>query len=267
MQEDHPEDVEIVPGDRPGTFLLRMSGLDQSQVDLRHPTRLVFEYMRRIADVVDACAPAGAPVRAVHVGGAALALPRYVAATRPRSAQVVLEPAAAVTELVRTELPLPPRSGIKVRPVDGRTGLTAFRDAYAELVVLDAFAGGRVPGELVTVEYFSEVARVLDPAGLFVLNLTDRAPFGWTRRVVAGLRQRFPELLLTVEPATLRARRLGNLVLVASRGPVPLDVLGSRAATAVSPYRVLDAGQVSDGFGGGIPFTDADTAPSPPPEG
>jgi len=120
---------EIVPGDRPETFLLRLSGMNQSCVDLADPTRLVFEYVQRMADVLDAVAPQGEPVRVVHVGGAALTLPRYVAATRPGSAQVVLEPAAEVTELVRRELPLPARSGIKVRPVDGRSGVAALREA------------------------------------------------------------------------------------------------------------------------------------------
>jgi spermidine synthase len=243
-----------------------MSGMNQSYVDLVDPTRLVFDYVRRMADVVDAAAPAGEPVRVVHLGGAGLTLPRYVAATRPASSQVVLEPDAQVTELVRRELPLPRRSGIKVRAVGGREGVAALRDGHAQLLMLDAFADGRVPAEVVTVEFFEDVARVLDDGGLFVLNLTDRAPFGWSRRVVAGLRQVFGSVLLTAEPATLRARRLGNLVVVASRAPVPVDVLGARAASAAAPYRVLDGRQVSDSFGGGTPFTDADTAPSPPPD-
>jgi spermidine synthase len=259
------EDVEIVPGDRSGSFLLRMSGMDQSHVDLEDPTRILFDYVRRLADVLDVHFSAGEPVRVVHVGGAGMTLPRYVATTRPRSPQLVLEPAAHVTELVRSKLPLPRQSGIKVRPVDGRTGIAALRDGHAELVVVDAFDRARVPAELVTVEFFADVARVLEPDGLVVLNLTDRAPFGWTRRVVAALRTSFPELLLTAEPATLRARRSGNLVVVASHGPVPLAGLRDRAARTAAPYRVLDDGQVRDGFGGGTPFTSTDTEPSPPP--
>lgn len=256
----------IEPGDRPATFVLRMSGMSQSHVDLDDPTRLAFDYVRRMADVVDAAAPPGAPVRVVHVGGAAMTLPRYVAATRPGSAQVVLEPATEVTELVRRAMPLPRRSGIKVRGVDGRRGIAGLRDAYAELVLVDAFADGRVPADLVTVEFFEDVARVIDAGGLLVLNLTDRAPFGWTRRVLAGLRQVFGSVVLGVEPATLRARRLGNLVVVASRGPVPTDALTARAASAAAPYRVLDGRRLSDGFGGGTAFTDGDTEPSPAPD-
>ena len=256
--------VEIVPGDRTGAFLLRLDGMDQSYVDLTDPTRLVFEYVRRLGDVVDAVAPAGEPIRVVHVGGAAMTLPRYVAAARPRSSQVVLEPAVGVTDLVRQELPLARGSGIKVRPVEGRSGVAALRDGSVDLMVVDAFAEARVPASLVTTEFFADAARVLG-AGVLALNLTDRAPFGWTRRVVGAVRTAFPQLLLTAEPATLRARRLGNLVVVASSGAVPLDSLRRRATTAASPYRVLDAGAVSDSFGGGTPFTDADSEPSPAP--
>jgi len=257
--------LEIVPGDRPGTFVLRMSGMDQSCVDLEDPTRIVFDYVRRLADVVDVVAPAGVPLRVVHVGGAGMTLPRYVAATRPRSAQVVLEPAAAVTELVRRELPLPRNSGVKVRDVDGRAGIASLRDAFANLVVVDAFADARVPGSLVTDSFLAELARVVGPTGVVAFNLTDRAPFGWTRRAVAAVRTAFPQLLLTAEPATLKAKRLGNLVVVASAGSVPLSQLQARATTAVSPYRVLDSRAVSDSFGGGTPFSDLDAEDSPAP--
>ncbi|NPC97900.1 fused MFS/spermidine synthase [Nocardioides sp. zg-DK7169] len=255
----------MVPTERAGAYVLRLDGHDQSHVDLDDPTRLAFDYVRRIGDVLDACAPAGEPVRVVHVGGAAMTLPRYVAATRPRSAQIVLEPATEVTDLVRAELPLPPRSGIKVRPVDGRTGLAALREDSADVVVVDAYAEGRVPGDLVTREAAALAARALGEHGLLLLNLADRAPFAWTRRVVAAVRDSLPHLMLSAEPATLRARRGGNLLLVAARGPVPLEELTRRAASSPAPYRVLDAGQVSDSFGGGRPFTDADTEPSPAP--
>lgn len=72
-------------------YILDLDDMQQSAVDLGDPTRLVFDYVRRIGDLLDVM-PAG-PLRVLHVGGAAMTLPRYVAATRPRSAQIVLEPA------------------------------------------------------------------------------------------------------------------------------------------------------------------------------
>ena len=184
-----------------------------------------------------------------------MTLARYVAATRPGSPQIVLEPDAEVTELVRAELPLPRRSGIKVRPVDGRSGVAALRDGQAELLVLDAYADGRVPTDLLTREHFRDVARVLD-AGCYLLNLSDRAPFAHTRRVLAGLRESFGHLAMGAEPATLRGRRDGNLMVLASTAPLPLAALRLRAQASPAPYRVLDAGLVSDSFGGGVAFGD-----------
>ena len=110
---------------------------------LDDPTRLAFDYVRRMGDVIDALGEPGAPLRAIHVGGAGMTLPRYLAATRPGSRQTVLEPDEELTALVRRDLPLPPRSGIKVRPVDGRAGLGDLPDGRADLLVLDAYARGR----------------------------------------------------------------------------------------------------------------------------
>jgi SAM-dependent methyltransferase len=256
--------AEILPTGRAETFLLRMDGHDQSHVDLDDPTRLDFDYVRRIGDVLDAWGDPGEPVRVLHIGGAGMTLPRYVAHTRPRSAQVVLEPVAEVTALVRRELPLPQRSGIKVRPVDGRAGLSAFRDGSLDLVVVDAFVAGRVPGDLVTLEAVASYARVLAPDGQLLLNLLDAAPFGWSRRVVAAVRTSLPAMMLGAEPATLRGRRSGNLLLVAGRSTVPVSELRARANNSPTPYRVLDAPLLSDTLGGGVPFVDDDAQPSPP---
>jgi spermidine synthase len=260
--------VEIVPADRPDAFLLRLDGMDQSLVDLADPTRLAFDYVRRIGDVIDAHAPAGTPLRVLHVGGAALTLPRYVAATRPRSAQVVLEPDAVLIERVRAELPLPARSGIKVRPLDGRSGIAVVRDATIDLVVVDAFADGRMPADLTTADFWREVARVLVGDGRAVVNLVDRVPFRHARRVLAGLRLALPELVATAEPATLRGRRQGNVVVAAGRtGPDAIvEALRSAAARSGAPYRVLDPRAVSDTLGGGAPFDDTDAEAGPAPE-
>ncbi|WP_205472389.1 spermidine synthase [Nocardioides sp. SYSU D00038] len=255
--------VEIV-ADLAG-YVVRRDGRDQSHVDLERPTRIVFDYVRRMADVVDLCRPPGEPVHLVHVGGAGLTLPRYVAATRPRSHQVVLEPDEELTALVRDRLPLPRGAGIKVRPVDGRSGQAGLRPGAADVLVLDAYDEGRVPADLVTAEAVAGWAAALAPDGLLLANLADRAPFAWTRRVVAGVRERLPELVVSAEPATLRGRRGGNLLLVASRVGLPVAALQGRAVASAAPYRVLEPGAVSDSLGGGTPFTDADAQPSPAP--
>ncbi|MER7036032.1 spermidine synthase-like protein, partial [Streptomyces albidoflavus] len=64
--------------DRERALLLTVDGAPQSYVDLDAPDHLEFEYVRRLAHVVDLVAEPGAPLDVVHLGGGALTLPRYV---------------------------------------------------------------------------------------------------------------------------------------------------------------------------------------------
>ena len=256
---DPPQpEVVVLATDRPGAFLVRVGGRDQSLVDLLDPTRLEFDYVRRMGAVLDDLGEQGEPLRVLHIGGAGLTLPRYVAATRPGSRQIVLEPDEALTARVRSELPLPRRSGIRVRAVDGRTGLPALRSGSVDAVVLDAYEEGRVPADLLTVECFEEVARVLGAGGVFLANLSDRTPFRLTRDVVRGLQSCFAHQVVGVEPATLRGRRAGNVLVVSGHVRPPARALKHAASVAASPYRVIAGSEVNSFFGGGVPYRDPD---------
>ncbi len=263
-----PEDRLVADPDRPGAWIVRVGGADQSWLDPSEPTRLEFDYMERIADHLDLHRPAGERMRVVHIGGAGMNLARYVAATRPTSPQIVLEPDTLLTEEVRRKAPLPPHSGIKVRPVDGRAGIAAMRGDFADVVVLDAFAGARVPGDLVTAEFFTDVSRVLHADGILVANVTDSAPMNWTRRVAAGLSSVFGQVVLEAESATLKGRRYGNVILAAGDAPLPVADVVRRCAGAAFPFRVVRGAALTRMLSSASPFTDADTSASPgPPHG
>lgn len=237
--------MEIVPADRPGSYYVSLDRMPQSHVDLEDPTRLAIDYVRRLGDLVDAITPKRpAPLRVLHIGGAGMTLPRYVHATRPGSSQVVLEPDARLTDLVRERLPLPRRSGIKVRPVDGRAGLEHVREA--DLVILDAFADARTPLELVTAEAF---ARLQEIAPTLAVNLVDRAPFALARRVIASI----DDATLVADEAVLKGRRAGNLVVAAGAA-----ASGIGTGVPGSTYRLLRGVALRDRFGGGEPVTDAE---------
>lgn len=236
----------------------------QSQVDLADPTSLSFDYMHRIGDVVDAVAPSGEPIAVVHVGGAALSLPRYVAATRPRSHQIVLEPDDLLTEFVREALPFPKRSGIKVRAVTGRAGITELYDDSMDLLILDAFDREAVPADLVTSEFFLECARILRRPGVLVANLIDPSPGRpFLRRTAATVRAVIGDGIALAERKVLRGKDIGNVILVSSRGSVPdLCASGRRSQP---PYDVMPLGELA---GDAKPLTDADGfAPPPTPPG
>jgi spermidine synthase len=261
---DRGRRIEIVADrDRPSAHTLQVDGTDQSYVDLDDPTRLDFDYVQRMADAIDGHGTPGEPLRCVHIGGAGMTLPRYVASSRPRSAQIVLEPDEELTALVREQLPLPRNSGIKVRPVDGRAGVAALRDDFADVVVLDAFDGDRIPAELTTAEFFADLARVTVPDGLVLLNLADHAPFPYVRRAVRGVCDVFGEVMISAEPATLKGRRFGNILVMASQAPLPWQALARKAASSPFPYRVLPYREVVAGFAAKQAFTDADQQRSP----
>lgn len=251
---------------RPGAFRVMFGDTAQSWVDPADPLHLEFEYVQRVAEALELIVlarPADERLRVVHLGGAGLTIPRWVAAVRPHTAQVVCEPDVELTEEVRRKVPLPPHSGIKVRDVDGRAGVAAMPDAWLDALVLDAFDGSSVPGELVTAEFFADVARVARPAALVVANLTDRAPFPWARRVVAGVASAFRHATVSAEAAVWKGRRFGNLVVVASDAALPVAELEARSRRAAFPYQLLYDRQLRRWLGGAQPFTDADATASP----
>ncbi|MGW3325321.1 spermidine synthase [Streptomyces virginiae] len=254
--------------DRERAWLLTVDGAPQSYVDLDDPQHLEFEYVRRLAHVLDCAAEPGLALDLLHLGGGALTLPRYAAATRAGSRQTVVEFDAGLVDLVTEHLPLAADCGVTVHTADAREWLEAAPAASVDLVVADVFGGSRVPAQLTSVEYARAAARVLRPGGLYAANLADGAPFDFLRAQVANFADAFAELALIAEPAVLRGRRFGNAVLLASDAPLEVGALARRCAADAFAARV----EYGDGLArfrkGAAPVADVDAAPSPaPPEG
>lgn len=255
----------LADADRPSGWMLLLDRIRQSYVDLDDPTYLDFEYMRWIAHVVDA-APHG-PLAVTHLGAGAATLVRYIAATRPGSTQIVCEPDVELTDLVRAELPFRRDVRVRIRAVDGRTGIAALGKASADLVVLDAFAGGRVPAELGTAEFATEVSRVLRLGGTFLANVGDGATLTYTRRFLAAMSTRLTHAMLVTDKSVLNGRRYGNIVLAASGRPLPLEPIRRGLLGEPFPVQVVTGAELTRWRGGAAAFTDADAQRSPgPPE-
>lgn len=253
---------------RSGGWVLTVEGVLQSYVDLDDPTYLDFEYMQFMGDVIDCVANAGRPLDIVHVGGGACTLPRYVAATRPGSRQLVIEPDGPLVEFVREQLDLRSVRRLRVRVTDGRSGVAALRDEYADVIVIDAFDGAMVPIELITEEFLWDAARALRPSGTWLLNIADGRGLPFARRVVATARAVFPEVVLIADPAVLRGRRFGNLVVAASAAELPVDALLRRMSGHLPPARCMYGDDVARLATGAAILHDGDEVPPPkPPEG
>jgi hypothetical protein len=261
--------AELAPdADRPSGWTLFVDGVPQSYVDVDDPAWLEFEYVRRLASVVDTAAPPGAALRVLHLGGGALTLPRYVATARPGSVQRVVERDAALTALVRRVLPLPRGADLRVRAADGRAAVESSAPGRFDVVVADVYGGSRMPARFTSVEFARAVARVLRPGGRYAVNVGDGPPLAFVRGQVATLAEVFPELCLTAEAGVLRGRRFGNLVLAGGLGPVgalPVAELTRAAAHDPFPARLLAGEELVRFRAGARPVTDADAEDSPPP--
>jgi len=257
-------------GARPSGRLLFMDGIECSYIDLADPRHLEFSYVRRIADLVDLLRPARSPVDAVHIGGGACTLARYVAATRPRSRQVVYEKDSGLVEIARRYLGLRTSPGLRVRVGDARERLAERPDASADVVIGDAFDGVVVPPHLATLEFAAVVRRVLRPDGVYALNIIDCPPLRVSRTAAATLLVAFPHLVLVSERDVLRERDAGNVVLLASDSPLPVAALTRAAAHGPLPDVVLERDDVAAFAGDARPLPDSETdrwlAAAPPPD-
>ncbi|GAA3898117.1 fused MFS/spermidine synthase [Streptomyces lacrimifluminis] len=254
--------------DRERAWLLTVDGAPQSYVDLDEPTHLEFEYARRLGHVLDVVAEPGRALDVLHLGGGALTLPRYVAATRPGSRQDVVEADSGLLDLVVEHLPLPADAGIALHAADARAWLEAAPDACADVLVADVFGGSRVPAHLTSLTYAEEAERVLRDDGVYLANLADGAPFAFLRSQLATFSTVFEELALIAEPGVLRGRRFGNAVLVASHSPLDPAALSRRVASDAFPARLEHGPALRDFIGGAAPVRDEEAVPSPvPPQG
>ncbi|MFI7412847.1 spermidine synthase [Streptomyces sp. NPDC049627] len=254
--------------DRKRAWLLTVDGAPQSYVDLDEPTHLEFEYARRLGHVLDTVAEAGRPLDVLHLGGGALTLPRYLAATRPGSRQDVIEADRGLIELVVEHLPIEDGDGIRLHAGDARTWLEEAPDDSADVLVADVFGGSRVPAHLTSVAYVREAERVLRHGGVYLANLADAAPFAFLRSQLACCATLFEELVLIAEPGVLRGRRFGNAVLVAAHHPVDTAALARLTASDAFPARVEHGPALREFIGGARPVLDEDAVPSPePPDG
>jgi spermidine synthase len=247
--------AELVPAtDRPACWTLLIDGLPQSHVDLACPSRLDFEYMRKLAAVVDTF-PKG-PLRVLHLGGGALALPRYVAATRPGSAQLVVERDARLVDLVRRALPLPPRAPIRVRVADARGALETLSPGRFGLVLTDVWGSDPVlQARFGSVEFAVAAARVLEPGGLLAINVIDRLHLRAVRGQLVALRAVFAQVCAIAPPNVLRGKKLGNVILVAG-SRLPLQRLTIAVAHDVAPGRLLHGPDLDRFTAGAIPVTE-----------
>ncbi|GAA1811115.1 fused MFS/spermidine synthase [Agromyces neolithicus] len=221
---------------------LLVDGTAQSHVDPDDPTRLFFEYVRRIGNVIDAIGPPGSPVHALHLGGGALTLARYVAATRPGSRQVVVELDAELLELVLARLPLPAGADIAIMVGDAASVIDDLASQRPfDVVIVDLYARLEPPAFVATPAFMSGCLALVAPGGLLAVNVADAAGLARLRAHSRAVARADPtaELLVTGDAAVLSGADEGNAVLIAAPDGLPGRLVERLAANGPHPAEVL----------------------------
>jgi spermidine synthase len=146
---------------------------------------------------------------------------------------------------------------------DARQILEQVPAASFDLVISDVFAGGRTPAHLTSVEFAAAAGRALHQDGVLCVNAADGGALAHARAQAATVRSVFPDVCVIADPAVLRGRRFGNLVLAGSRATLPVAALTRLAAADPFPGRVLHGADLMKFIAGARPVTDAAAQPSP----
>lgn len=258
-------------------YELSVDDIPQSVVSLADPRLLEYPYIRHIARVIDAEAPAGEELFVVHLGAGALTLPRYVQATRPGSPQLVVEFEPELYTGMLDALPLPDGHRVEVRFGDARAvadepideiaatdgDVTAWRDA--KVTVVDLWDAAVIHRRVASLEFYRRVAARSADDGVVAVNLLDGSPFDYSRRQAATLRAVFAyvAVVLDFDPVDDEGP-LGNVVVFASDAPLAA-VTHPQLFGAPAPEQ-LHGDALTAWIDGATVMTDADGEDSPDPD-
>ncbi|WP_125616347.1 spermidine synthase [Specibacter cremeus] len=199
-------------------YVLSIDGHEQSQVSLAHPEDVFYEYLRRIANVVDLVKPAGDPITALHLGAGALTLARYIQATRPGSVQHAVELERELLDFVIEHLPLPDGTDLAPHIGDAREALGDLpADARFDVVIVDIFSGPEAPAHLACREFYEEAAALLTPGGVLAVNVGDEPGFTLVSSQARALRAAMPAVAAYGATNLFTRRYPGNVILLGTR--------------------------------------------------
>ncbi|GGH95998.1 spermidine synthase [Arthrobacter liuii] len=258
-------DCELIADQDNSTgWLLKINGVMSSHIDLADPLFLDFEYMRWMAALIesrwppsDAAGPstgaAGHKLRGLHLGGGACSLARYFSASYPDARQVVVELDGKLAEYVRGWFDLPKAPLLRIRVGEARAVTETLTAQTRDFIIRDVFAGAHTPRPLTTAEFNQHVKRVLAPGGLYVANSGDAPDLRNAREDAATIAAAFTHTVIIADPAMLKGRRYGNMVMAGSDMPFGDDPqLRRRLLGGAVPAHLWDDAQVR-AFAAGTP--------------
>lgn len=227
-----------------GAFILSIGGAQQSHVDLRNPGNVFYEYLRRIANVLDIFKPPDQPIRVLHLGAGALTLARYIQARRPGSEQTAVELERELLDFVLEHLPLPDGTRCSIVIDDARAALERCEPGSFDAVVLDVFAGADAPVHLTDEAFYSALTRAVAPGGVVLVNVGDDPPLTFARAQARRLRAAADDVAVLADAGMISGRTAGNIVLVGTDSSWPADWSPSLVAAGPHPGVVVTGAEL-----------------------
>ncbi|WP_026532982.1 spermidine synthase [Arthrobacter sp. H41] len=222
-----------------GALILSIGGAQQSHVNLRAPDQVFYEYLRRIANVLDLLRPPGEPVKVLHLGAGALTLVRYLEATRPGSEQVAVESERELLDFVLQHMPLAPGTKCELILDDARAATGGMAPGSFDAVVLDIFAGADAPAHLANAEFYGELLRTVGPDGVVLVNVGDDPPLAFARRQSAELSSIASDGAALADHGMFTGKYPGNIILAATNRAWPRIWTDQLVAAGPHPAAVL----------------------------
>ncbi len=244
--------ARIVPdGFLPEGYILEIGGAAQSHVDLADPKHLVYEYLGRIANLVDVLAPAAQPIRVLHLGIGALTLARYIQACRPGSVQVGVDIERELASFVQRYLPLHPASKLTFICQDAAQAISQLPPDLLEqggidLIVVDIFSGSDAPEHLSRPEFYTQLKGLLAAEGMLAINIGDDPSLRFFAQQSRHMLAVFEQVWCLCPQAMLTGTQEGNLILAGSSRPMTENIRQELLTAGPHPAAVLDTYELAN---------------------
>ena len=195
---------------------------EQSCIHVREPKKLYFPYVRMtFAGLL--LNPSPQKILVIGLGGGSI--PSTLSEIYPESVIHAVEIDPAVVKVAKDYFNFSEKENLKVTVMDARVFIKkeGLRRAEYDLIILDAFNGDYIPEHLMTVEFLTEVRKILSEQGALVANTFSTSDLYHHESVT--YEKAFGEFYNFRLPVT------GNRIILASKKDLPdLITLKSRVS-------------------------------------
>ena len=187
------------------------------------PDALVYSYTQILAEAAQYQAQGRPDFRALFLGGGGYSVPIHLERKYPQASIEVVEIDPAVTAIAQAELGLNPATRIVTYNEDARMAVQELPAGQYDLIVSDVFNDMAVPYHLTTREFNAHLQRLLNPEGIYLVNLIIKVSKGrFLRSFVRTLHTLYPYVYVLSEAGNYQAAALvgGRALPVADRTTV-----------------------------------------------